>query len=632
MPILKKYAIACLIPLPLLCSASEVAEQAYSAPSIWTDHKEWIVMGLAALLLQAVAIAVLLLSRHRRLIKDLESAKEDLVSQRKSAEENLRSKVLIQKVIDSSPDWIFVKDQSYRFLIVNEPFSRVFGKAPEELIGQLDTDFIPLELCVRNPQTGVAGLHDHDLAVFQGETVHLFPEHIFLPGDRPRVFDTFKTPLRDAQQRIFGNLCYRRDVTEKFHREQEQRTLERQLQQAQKMELIGHLTGGVAHDFNNILASILGYTELIQMKSGKDLKPDTAKYLGEILQAGIRGKELVQQLLTFSQKREAVAMTLFVPPIVKEVVKLLQSILPRAISITSRLEKDLPQVLMSPVQLHQILMNLGVNARDAISGSGQIEFSVASVTLGKGMVCESCHSAYSGNYLVLSVRDSGCGIPVEHRAKIFDPFFTTKRVGSGSGLGLSVLHGIVHSADGHLELHSESGKGSEFRVYLPAQAQSQPERRKQQRPLPVMDNGLSAHVLVVDDEPAIVAMLQALLEDAGCRVSGFTSPVAALELFRNNPQAVDLLITDFTMPELTGLDLARAVLSDRPEMPVILCTGYSALIDESTAHSMGIRRFLLKPVPSATLLDAVVQSLDPAADRQAGRASDSKKELDQLDR
>ncbi|MCF8211685.1 MAG: response regulator [Rhodoferax sp.] len=574
----------------------------------WPDHMEWIIAALFVLLVQAVAIAVLMLNRHRRLIKDYRAIKEDSDLQKRVTDATLQSKILIQKVIDASPDWIFVKDAENRFMLVNETFAKALDLHPEDLIGHRDTEFMPPELYEGDPRTGSLGLHDYDKAVFRGETVHLEREKIFLTGDKPRVFDTYKTPLRDAEQRIYGNLCYRRDITDRFNKEEQQQLLERQLQQAQKMELIGHLTGGIAHDFNNILASILGHTELIQMTSEATLSPQTNKYLREVLQAGIRGKELVQQLLTFSQKREAAATTIFAQPIVKEVVKLLQSTLPASIAIKIKLGKSLPQVLMSSVQLHQILMNLGINARDAISGTGTIDVFVDAARVQAPRHCESCHQSFEGNYLMISVRDTGVGIAPENRSRIFDPFFSTKPVGSGSGLGLSVLHGIVHSAEGHIELVTEPGSGADFRIYLPAHE----PKADAHAPYPMPDSQgmhLSSRVMVVDDEAGIVGVLTALLEGSGCTVMGFTDASAALRAFHDASDDVDLVITDLSMPELSGVDLAQAMLEIRPDLPIIMCTGYSAVMDESMALKIGICRFLIKPVPATVILSAVAHCL-----------------------
>ncbi len=536
--------------------------------------------------------------------------KENITEQIRKAEAVLQSKVLLQAAIDSTPDWIFVKDQDYRFMLVNEPFARTFNQSPEAMIGRLDSDFLPHAWCLGSPQDGILGLHDYDAAVFRGESIHLPYDKVVTESGETKTFDTFKTPMRDSHGKIFGALCYHRDITERIHKEQEQGALERQLQQAQKMELIGHLTGGIAHDFNNILASILGYAELMQMSSDMQQNPKLRGYLLEILKAGIRAKEVVQQLLSFSRREEPVTVATVVKPIVKEVVTLLHSTMPSSITIKTEIANDLPQALIGAVQLHQILMNLGINARDAIEGVGTIEVNVGAITMDSARHCESCHQAFCGSYLTISVRDNGVGISPENRLKIFDPFFTTKAVGTGSGLGLTVLHGIVHSARGHIEIFTGPGVGTEFIIYLPAQRLNNVPIT-QNLELPTEDIHVFANVMVVDDEAVIVAVFTELLEKIGCTVTGLTSSAEALRLFQTNPYCVDMVITDQTMPDLIGTDLARAMLALRPDIPIIMSTGYSASIDEETALKIGLRQLLLKPVPAKILVEAVTRHLDP---------------------
>jgi PAS domain S-box-containing protein len=536
--------------------------------------------------------------------------KEDISEHKREAEAILQAKILLQRVIDSSPDSIFVKDQQHRYLLVNEAYAKSFDQAPSAMMGRCDTDFLPLHLCVGNPEKGVVGWHDDDDAVFRGETVHLPHSKLVTESSETRVFDLVKTPLRDAQQRIFGNLCYRRDITERVNQEQAQKALESRLQQAQKMELIGQLTGGIAHDFNNILASILGYTELLQMSAELQRKPQFSQPLQEILQAAIRAKELVAQLLTFSHKREVATQAIRIKPIVKEVLKLLGSTLPSTISVKIEIESGLPSVLISAVQLHQILMNLAVNARDAMAGRGTIELQVQALELDALRHCDACHQPFQGRYVRISVQDNGAGIAPENRLRIFDPFFTTKEAGHGSGLGLSVLHGIVHSAGGHIEVITALDVGTQFLIYLPAQALLS-ERTALALKDAILDNPVQkgARVLVVDDEASIVGFVTAFLEGLGCQVTGLTNAPEALRLFRDQPSAFDLVFTDQTMPYLTGAELARAMLAVRPELPIVMITGYSNAIDEETARQIGIRKFLVKPVPARVLMDAVTECL-----------------------
>ena len=536
------------------------------------------------------------------------AVKEDITERKRAAEALRESAILLQKVIDATPDWIYVKDTEYRFTLVNRSFARAFGQTPENMIGRTDTEFLSLEQIARHESEGMRNFRGDDDAVLRGETIHDPCDRVFFNNGEDRVFDTFKYPLHDATRGIFGVLGVRRDITERINREAEQKALEAQLLQAQKMELVGHLTGGIAHDFNNILASILGYAELMQMSPDIRKNANLGKYLQEILQSGIRAKDLVAQLLTFSHKRVAATEAISVAPIVEEVMQLLRSTIPASISIRTVIGDELPEVLISPVQLHQIVMNLAVNARDAIDGTGSIDVRVESRHVDQARVCDACHLEFGGHLVLISVRDSGSGIPQANLSRIFDPFFTTKGVGKGSGLGLSVLHGIVHSANGHLAVRTKPGEGTEFRIFLPAQV---PEARSSD---PAGESAresfrFGGHVMVVDDEAVIVEYMKVLFEELGCRVTGVTSSSAALRLFESNPRDIDMVITDQAMPEMTGIELCRAMLARRPDLPIVMNTGYSSEIDAGMAQKIGIRRFLVKPVPAKVLEDLVAEYL-----------------------
>lgn len=417
--------------------------------------------------------------------------------------------------------------------------------------------------------------------------------------------------LEDAQ----GKPCALRgitvDITERKRSEQEQHALEAKLRQAQKMESIGQLSGGIAHDFNNILAAVLGYAELTQMAIEDRRDEQLGAYLDEIVQATNRAKDLVAQLLTFSRSDEIAADTVIVAPIVREVVKLLRSTFPSTVSLSLDLAEELPEVRINPVQLHQVLMNLCINARDAVDGAGRIEISVGSVRLDALANCKSCHQDFQGEHLLLSVRDGGHGIRADDLTRIFTPFFTTKAMGKGTGLGLAVLHGIVHSAGGHVKVISEPGR-TEFEVYLPAQPTTakrvtEVARRARQAA------GAAGRILLIDDEPPIVGSTTGLLENMGCDVTGLSDPEAALRLYSADPRRFDLVITDQTMPGLTGIELAHAMLALRPELPIILCTGFSKSANADSARAVGIRGFLQKPVPAGVLMETVKRLLAPEA-------------------
>ena len=534
--------------------------------------------------------------------------KEDITERKRSAEALQESRALLQNVIDATPDWIYVKDTEHRFLLANRSIASAFGQAPEAMIGRKDSDYLPLELIDRHEGDGMRNFRSDDDAVFRGETIHNPCDRLYFQNGESRYFDSFKCPLYDASGRVFGVLGIRRDITERINREQEQKTLQAQLWQAQKMEAVGHLTGGVAHDFNNILASILGYAELLQMSPELRQNESLARYLQEILQSGIRAKELIAQLLTFSQKSVAATETIKPAPIVAEVMQMLRSTIPTSISMNTDIRDPLPDVLISPVQLHQILTNLVVNARAAIAGLGSIRVRVESIAASDARVCDACHREFRGPHVLVSVLDSGAGIAEEILPRIFDPFFTTKEVGRGSGLGLSVLHGIVHSAGGHIEVRTKRNQGTEFRIYLPAQAARTRSAHPEVEPAGAKPHA-RGHIMVVDDEAVIVEYMTELFTYLGCRVTGLTSARAALSAFEEDPDGVDLLITDQAMPEMTGVDLCRAVLARRPDLPIVLNTGCGSDMDMDIARQIGIRRYLVKPVPVKVYEDIAAEYL-----------------------
>jgi len=385
-----------------------------------------------------------------------------------------------------------------------------------------------------------------------------------------------------------------------------EKMLERHLHQAQKMEAIGTLAGGIAHDFNNILAVIMGYLELSLLSVPRDDKVHS--HLQQAFHATERAKALVKQILTFSRQTENEIRPVSLVPLIKEVVTFLRASLPATITIRHLLRADEDIVMADPVQLHQVLMNLCTNAKHAMQeNGGTLEISLDNIFLDDGDIAFS-PGMQRGAYIKLSVRDTGCGMPKEMLAKIFDPFFTTKKPGEGTGLGLAVVHGIVTKGGGAIKAYSEPGNGSVFNVYLPLGERKQPAQIAQ--PSETVCGG-AEHILLVDDEEAIVDMTRQMLEGFGYRVTARTSSVEALQAFRSLPAGFDIVITDQTMPNMTGDELARKLRRIRHDIPVILCTGFSETIDEHKAAEMGIRAYIMKPVIRAELARAIRNVLQP---------------------
>lgn len=402
------------------------------------------------------------------------------------------------------------------------------------------------------------------------------------------------------------------DITERKNAEFDRTSLQNQLMQTQKMESIGHLAGGVAHDFNNMLGAMLGYTELLKQTvfSREVEKERISKYIAEIMTAGNRAKELVSQMLVFSRnspETQAEAPIIQLQPVINEVVNLLRSSIPATITINCNTNESAIYAQIHPVQLHQILLNLAINARDSIQEYGSIEITINEVA--QSGYCHSCHNEYSGEYLDITVKDNGDGIEKELLGKIFDPFYTTKAVGKGTGMGLSVVHGVVHSMGGHIYVLSEIDRGSEFHVLLPITKHLSGAQVFESK-LKRSENGrkllYGMVVMVVDDEQAITSFLADLLMLHGARVKCFNHSPDALAEFLAEPDAFDLIITDETMPELSGTDMSVTMLKKRSTLKIILCTGYSNKVTREIALKKGISGFMLKPIKANELLEEIV--------------------------
>ncbi len=403
-----------------------------------------------------------------------------------------------------------------------------------------------------------------------------------------------------------------KEIEERKQAEAQQYGLQKQLQQAQKMEAIGQLTGGIAHDFNNMLASIMGYTGLAQERFGCD-NDKLSEYLKEVNQASERARDLVAQMLAFSRGGTSQSQALYLEPLVKEAIKMLSSTMPSSIVVQTDFASDLPKIMMDPVQMQQIVMNLCINARDAMHGDGSLVVTLNIVNFERGQNCISCIKFIEGNYVELKVNDTGHGIDADMLARVFDPFFTTKDVGKGTGMGLSMVHGIVHEHDGHILVESELGKGTTFHLLFPLIQKKQNQEKENGNTLSEQDapeqesrsDEVTRHILVVDDENSIVRFLREFLQVQGYKVTAETDSESALALFKENPGLYDLVVTDHTMPKLTGVEMSRAMLGLRPELPIILCTAYDKDIDESQAEKMGVQKFISKPINPTTLLNTI---------------------------
>jgi len=370
---------------------------------------------------------------------------------------------------------------------------------------------------------------------------------------------------------------------------------------------VGTLAGGVAHDFNNILSAVIGYTEMALGESSISESP--RRYLEQIYKAGERAKDLVKQILTFSRKQEQERKPVLATPIIKEGIKLLRSSLPTTINITQNIADVSVMILADPTQIHQVLMNLCTNAAHAMREKGGI----LNIQLIRERVDHDrpLHpfNLGAGDYAKLTVSDTGHGIDVSVMERIYDPFFTTKAPGEGTGLGLSVVYGIVRDHGGAIDITSELGKGTTVNVFFPLEDMEMPVSEKAHEQIP----GGSERILFVDDEAALAELGSVMLTSLGYHVTSRTSSIEALEAFRVRPHDFDLVITDMTMPNMRGDDLARELLKIRPDIPVILCTGFSEMISEEKAKSLGIRRLVMKPIFKENIASVIREVLDKDA-------------------
>jgi len=379
---------------------------------------------------------------------------------------------------------------------------------------------------------------------------------------------------------------------------------ERQMQQVLKLQAIGTLAGGIAHDFNNILFPIIGYTEI----SMDDVPEDSPlrRNLEEVLKAANRARELVQQILTFSRQNGRERKPIQVQAIVREALRLLRASIPKTIDILADLDEDCCAIMGDPTQIHQVIMNLCTNAYHAMQETGgrmEIRLTLTHIDYEETVKRAGIKM---GPHLLLTVSDEGVGMEPAVLDRIFEPYYTTKEPGKGTGLGLSVIHGIVKNHGGFITVESTPAKGSTFRVYLPALDDVEAAVEK---PASAVESGGSERILLLDDEPQIVAMEKQMLERLGYRVTVSTSSAEALELFARQPGQFDLVITDMTMPNLTGDQLARRIWAIRPGLPIILCSGYNEMMSEDKALAMGIRKFILKPIEKDELALAIRNAL-----------------------
>jgi PAS domain S-box-containing protein len=508
----------------------------------------------------------------------------------RASEEALRaSEERYHTIFNASVDGIALCTSDGRIVDANPAFCRLQGYTREELLAVESFQFVHPDSHMRCWAFFEAASAGHSLkseakaqrkdgTIFEVE-VHGVPVHY---GNEPHL------------------LLIMRDISARAR-------LEAQLRQSQKMEAIGHLTGGVAHDFNNILTAVMGYVAMAQERVAGQGDEKLDKYLDRALRSGRQARDLIQQMLTFSRGQRGEPRALQLPPLVKESVMLMRSTLPSSIEFDTELDAALPAVLLDPVQLEQVLMNLCINARDAMQGAGTLHIGLKQATHHDG-ACTSCHQPVRGTYVELVVRDNGPGIAPEVVERMFEPFFSTKEVGKGSGMGLSTVHGIVHEHGGHIIVETRPGTGAAFRVLFQPMSQAEGKSGTEMTESSASATEvrqLKGRVLVVDDEPAVGEFMGELLESWGLDVTVKPNGAEAEALFAQDPQRFDLVVTDQTMPKMTGTELAQRLMARRPGLPVILYTGYTERLTEEQTSRSGIRALVTKPVDIAAFFGLV---------------------------
>ncbi len=510
---------------------------------------------------------------------------QDMSLQYQAQEEKFR----LMSAIAQASETIVITDTTGSIEYVNPTFEKITGYTADEALG-------------KNPRILKSGHHDEPFYQNMWQTIcagRTWKGHIVNKRKDGTLFeeDASISPVRNRNGDIINYVAVKRDVTQEM-------ALKKQLHHAMKMEAIGTLAGGIAHDFNNILSAILGYAEMTELRLAED--DPIRRDMEQIITAGHRATDLVRQILTFSRQEENDKLKpVNVQRIIKEVLRLLRPSLPATIALQVDIDPDCGQALADPARIHQVLMNICANAKQAMhERQGVLTIRLSEID-GDSMIVPLLHG--QTRWLDLEIADNGAGMEPLVKERIFDPFFTTKQKDGGTGLGLSVVHGIVKSHGGEITVDSKPGEGTTFHVYLPVVDDE--ERNADRADRIVMSKG-TEHILIVDDEPMLVDIMQRFLSRLGYEVTSFTDSRLALDWFTQHPDKVDLVLTDLTMPHLTGTELAKKMLTAKPQLPIILCTGYSDVTNAAKAEAIGIHKFLAKPVDNEILAQSVRVALD----------------------
>ncbi len=527
--------------------------------------------------------------------RDITNIKEAEEEQRKIRLQLETSHKMLQSLLNAVPDQLFVIDRNFNILYSNYRGQKGgAGASPQNdgtCFGRFRNLPSPCEDCSA-------------MAVFDsGQIV----EKQMLNPAQGCTCEVRSFPIFDDRGRVELVVEHVRDITEQKKLEAERMSYEAHIQQIQKMEALGTLAGGIAHDFNNILVAVIGYAELTL--NAMDKNSPHHQNLQKILQAGMRARDLVNQILTFGRQEKRELKPLQPGLQIKDALDMLRSTLPATIEIRQNFAADVDHVMVDPTQIHQIIINLCTNAAQAMEeDGGQLSVALSQVELA-GHVVSTHPGVQPGSFIRLSVQDTGKGIAPEIIDKIFHPYFTTKDKGKGTGLGLAMVHGIVKSYGGFIDVKSKAGQGTTFHVFIPTIAQPPLNEDYLGADLPTGNE----RILLVDDEPLVIEVIQEILSLQGYRVTAAGGSLEALAMVQQAPHDFDLVVTDMTMPKMTGERLSLGIKNIRPDIPVILCTGYSDKLSGKSAVDFGIQEIVMKPINQADLVKTVRSVLDKTA-------------------
>lgn len=506
------------------------------------------------------------------------------ISKLKETEEKLRE---FAKIVSASNDIIAMIDRNQFHKTINRAYEKAFCLSEKKI-----DETSLLDVFDKNQYQGI--IEPAIIKCLNGENVH-FRNWINLPESGSRYLDAAFYPFRENSDIPSAAIIIMRDVTEI-------KMLEANLMQAQKMEAIGALAGGIAHDFNNILSGILGYISLAQLFS----ESQTKEYLQKAQDSCQRAADLIKQILTFARKNEEEMKPFALSPIIMETLRLIRASVPATISIKTDIENSSKMIIGNPTQIHQILLNLCTNAVHAMEDKGG-SLKISLHTVDWDNLPQKHPELNNCPHFVLTLQDDGEGMTDEIMERIFEPFFTTKKLGKGTGLGLSVSHGIVKSHGGEITVESKPGKGTKFSVYLPITQKAQEYKKDS---IPESTQNGKERILFVDDEETIKEISILLLNNLGYHVIGFTDPLKALETFMKSPDDFDIIITDQTMPGMTGLEFASKTKTIRPDIPIIICSGFSEQLTPERLKIAGINSYIVKPLTQKRLAGTIRSLLD----------------------